>query len=222
MLYVNGKAASEFDAALKEGYTVTGMEITEASYSHLRNRSTLIYHDTVLGLKSITFSVDFHGADEHELALKKSMLDAEIFGNCELILPDGFQYSCVCSSLGQEDFHGPNLLEVSYQLTGLRHGSRQKVSGKTVFCESTLPKTDCILSVKVGASGKNYKIGTVTFSAVTAGENLCVDGITKRILVNGVPAAQRAEWMEFPYLKPGLKTIVCQDVPTVEFYPAYF
>ena len=37
MLYVNGKAASEFDAALKEGYTVTGMEITEASYSHLRN-----------------------------------------------------------------------------------------------------------------------------------------------------------------------------------------
>ena len=222
MLYVNGKSVSEFDAALKDGYTVTGVEIAEISYSHMRNRSTLIYHDTVLGLKSISFSVDFHGNDEHEMILKKSIFDAEIYGNCELILPDGFQYSCLCSSLGQEERHGPNILEASYQLTGIRHGSRQKVVGNTVFCDSTLPKTDCILTATVGMSGSNYKLGTVTFPTVAAGEVICVDGITKRILVNGVPAAQRAEWMEFPYLKPGLNTIDCKDSVTVEFYPAYF
>lgn len=222
MLYVNGKAASEFDASLKDGYTVTGVEIAETSYSHMRNRSTLIYHDTVLGLKSISFSVDFHGKDEHEIILKKSIFDAEIFGNCELILPDGFQYSCVCSSLGQEDRHGPNLLEVSYQLIGIRHGQLQTVTGNHVFCDSTLPKTDCILTATVGVSGSNYKLGSVTFLSVTAGEVLSVDGITKRILVNGVPAAQRAEWLEFPYLKPGLNTITCRDSVKVEFYPAYF
>lgn len=222
MLYVNGRGVSDFDAHLKDGWTVTGVEVEEASYSHMRNRSTLIYHDTVLGLKNISFTVDFRGKDEHDTALKKSLFDAEIYGSCELILPDGFMYNSVCNNLGQELRHGNNILEATYELVGIRHGSKQTVTGNQVFCASTLPKTDCILSVTVGKAGKNYKLGSMTFFTVTAGEKLCVDGITKRILVNGVPAAQRAEWLEFPYLKPGINNITCQDTVTVEFYPAYF
>ena len=221
MLYVNGRPETEFGGKLKN-YQVSSVEISEVSYSHMRNRSTLQYHNTVLGLKKITFFIDFSGKDENVIALRKSLFDGEIYGKSEIILPDGFLYSAVCNSLGQEHFHSREIMEVSYDLIGIRHGPKQTAVGNTVFCGGTLPKTDCILTVMAGASGKNYKLGTVTFPTVTAGEILCVDGITKRILVNGVPAAQRAEWLEFPYLKPGLNTIDCKDPVTVEFYPAYF
>ena len=200
MLYINGKSEKEFSAKLKEGFSVSGMEVEEASYSHMRNRSTLLYHDTVLGLKKINITLDFSGRDEHEVILRKSLFDAEICGRSELILPDGFIYDAVCHSLGTEIYHGRTIAEASYELSGIRHG----------------------LSVTVGDNGTNYKVGTVTFPTVTAGEELQVDGVKKRILVDGVPAAQRAEWLEFPYLKPGMNQIICKDILTVEFYPAYF
>ena len=222
MLYINGKSEKEFSAKLKEGFSVSGMEVEEASYSHMRNRSTLLYHDTVLGLKKINITLDFSGRDEHEVILRKSLFDAEICGRSELILPDGFIYDAVCHSLGTEIYHGRTIAEASYELSGIRHGPLQTVIGNSVFCEGTLPKTDCILSVTVGDNGTNYKVGTVTFPTVTAGEELQVDGVKKRILVDGVPAAQRAEWLEFPYLKPGMNQIICKDILTVEFYPAYF
>ena len=221
MLYVNGRPETDFCAKLKD-YRASSVEIENVSYSHMRNRSTLQYHNTELGLKEISFTVDFSGKDEHSIVRCKSLFDAEIYGKSEVILPDGFTYSAVCSGLGEEVYHGRQIIEASYTLIGIRHGPKQTTTGNTVFCESTLPKTDCFLTVTVGKTGTNYKLGSVTFAAVTAGEVLCVDGITKRILINGVPAAQRAEWLEFPYLKPGLNTIECPDTVTVEFYPAYF
>lgn len=222
MLWVNGKPIDFFHGKLKEGWQVAGVEISEVSYSHMKNRSTLQYHSTELGLKKITFTVDFTGPDEHTIAHRKSLFDAEIYGKSELVLPDGFIYSAVCTVLGEELYHGHEIIEAAYELTGIRHGPKQVVHENRVVCESTLPKTDCILTVTVGKTQKNYKVGSVTFSSVTVGEKICVDGITKRILINGVPAAQRAEWLEFPYLVPGLNNITCPDTVTVEYYPAYF
>lgn len=222
MLWVNGKPIEKYHGKLKDGWQVKGVEITDISYSHMRNRSTLQYHATELGLKAITFSVDFTGPEEHMIALRKSLFDAEIHGKSELILPDGFMYSAVCTTLGEEVYHGREIIEAAYELSGIRHGPEEVVAGNRIFCESTLPKTDVILSVTVGKTGKNYRVGTVTFPSVTKGEKICVDGITKRILVGGVPAAQRAEWLEFPYLVPGWNNITCQDTVTAEFYPAYF
>lgn len=222
MLWVNDRSIEEFYGKLKDGWQVTGMEIIEASYSHMRNRSTLQYHSTEFGLKKITFTVDFKGPDEHTIAHCKSLFDAEICGKSEIVLPDGFMYSVVCTVLGAELYHGRGIIEASYELNGIRHGPRQAVTGNIVYCGSTLPKTDCILTVIVRRTQNGYRVGGVTFPEVTAGEKICVDGITKRILVNDVPAAQRAEWLEFPYLKPGLNQITCPDTVTVEFYPAYF
>lgn len=222
MLWANGKPIEKYHGKLKDGWQVKGVEITDISYSHMRNRSTLQYHDTELGLKKITFTVDFTGPDEHTIVLRKSLFDAEICGKSEIVLPDGFMYSAVCTVLGEEVFHGRELIEAAYELFGIRHGPYQKVTGNTVYCESTLPKTDCILTVTVKKTQSNYKVGSVTFPAVSVGEKLCVDGITKRILVNGVPAAQLAEWLEFPYLVPGINNITCPDTVTVEYYPAYF
>ena len=75
--------------------------------------------------------------------------------------------------------------------------------GNTIICESTLPYTDCVLTARVGQDGTNYQMGPVMFDIVYAGQVLTVDGITKRILVGGIPDASGAEWIQFPTLEPG-------------------
>ena len=222
MFYINGKSIKDFGGRLKNEYSVTGMDISENSYTKGRNRSSVIYHGSVLGLKTITLPVDFKGKSREEAAARKSRFDAEIYGKSELVLPDGARYTAICTSLGEEAYHGRELLEVTYTCVGLRHGPLQTVVGNTVYCASTLPRTDCRITVTVGGSGSNYQIGSVVFPTVKAREVLCVDGITGRILVNGAPGAQRAEWLEFPYLVPGENEITCVDTVMVEFYPAYF
>ena len=87
---------------------------------------------------------------------------------------------------------------------------------------STLPHTDCKITVTVSQDYATYKVGTVTFSDVHAGDVLVVDGLDKRILINDAPAAQKAEWIRFPSLVPGENIIACNDTVTVEYYPVYF
>lgn len=146
----------------------------------------------------------------------------EILGKSEVELDDGFLYSVVLTDIGQASYPSPQLLEVEYTFTGVRHGEYVVTDGNVVNCDSTLPYTDCILTVTAIADRTNYKVGTVTFLEVTAGEVLVVDGINGRILVDGAPAAERAEWTEFPKLVPGVNEIVCDDALTVEFYPVFF
>ncbi len=222
MFYINGVSVEEYGGSLKSEYTVTGMEITENSYSIGRNRSNPLYHGTVLGLKTLTLPVDFAGKDRQEASARKSKFDAAIYGKNELVLPDGFTYTAICSEYGEEICHGEQLLETIYTCVGIRHGKKEIVTGNTIYCTSTLPKTDCRLTVTVTNGESSYQLGSVTFLDVTAGDVLCVDGITGRILVNGAPGAARAQWLEFPYLVPGKNMITCADTVTAEFYPAYF
>ena len=91
-----------------------------------------------------------------------------------------------------------------------------------MVCDSTVPFTDVILSATVGKSSEAYQLGTVTFNNVAAGDTLTVDGINKRILVNGAPGAQKATWIKFPSLTPGQNIINCVDSITAEFQPIYF
>lgn len=218
-MFVNNKPLSHFDGELQYGYTVSGVNL-DTAYSATGQFPILFEQRT--GLKSIAVTITFHGKNTAEAYQKYSLFCREIAGKSEIVLPDDALYSVLLTEISDEVYITDGIMDATFSFIGTKHGSKQTVTGNQVFCASTLPKTDCILSVTVGKTGKNYKLGSVTFPAVTAGEKLCVDGITKRILVDGVPAAQRAEWLEFPYLKPGINNITCQDTVTVVFYPAYF
>ena len=193
-MFVNNVPISEYNAMLQQDYSVSGTEINS---SYADNGRSLVLLGQKIGLKTLTVKLTFFGKTSDETYMRYSMFCASLLGVLELIMPDEKRYRCILTSVGA-------------------------VMGSRLFCESTLPKTDCILTATVGSSGENYRLGTVTFPSVTAGEVLKVDGITKRILVNGVPAAQRAEWLQFPYLVPGINNIDCKDSVTTEYYPAYF
>jgi len=218
MLYINGIPIERYGAVLEYGYKTSGVEV-ETAYSQTGN---IICLNQKFGRKKLDMDIFFRGKDHEETYQRYSMFCELLRGKLELIMPDCKMYEAVLTGIGQESTLAPGRIRCSFSFLAVRHGPKQTATGNRIFCESTLPKTDCILTVTVGKTGQNYTLGSVTFLTVTAGEKICVDGITKRILVNGVPAAQRAEWLEFPYLRPGINNIACPDIVTVEFYPAYF
>lgn len=218
-MYVNNIHISEYGAELEYGYKVSGASI-ETKYSSYGQFPRL--HDQRAGAKKIEATLTFSAESSEEAYGKYSELCKILTGNLEIVMPDRAMYSAFLTDIGEEEYITEGCMDVSFSFVGVKHGPLQTVTGNRLICMSTLPKTDCKLTVTVGASGSNYKLGTMNFPVVTAGEVFCVDGITKRILVDGVPAAQRAEWTQFPYLVPGENTIECADPVTVEYYPGYF
>ena len=219
MMFVNNVPISEYGAMMQDNYTVSGAEV---SSSYAENGRSIILLDQKIGLKSISVQLSFFGKDNDEAYSRYSAFCNSLLGGLELVMPDAKMYRCVLTAIGTETWVTEGIMDVPFTFVGYKHDALRVVVGNKVGCESTVPKTDCSLTVTVGKSGSNYKLGTVNFPTVTAGEVLKVDGITKRILVNGAPAAQRAEWLQFPYLVPGINNIECQDAVTVEYYPTYF
>ena len=95
------------------------------------------------------------------------------------------------------------------------------VSNGGFQAQGTLPKMDCILSASPSADAEKYVVAGITFTNVHQGDQIIIDGITKRILINGGPAAQRCDIIDFPYLVPGDNTVSCIDPVTVQYYPSY-
>lgn len=219
-MYINGRHISHYHGKLIREYVYGGVPL-ENTYFQGRNRSAYVLQSQVIGLKTLEVTIVFYGRDQREAVLYKSAFDATVLGRVELVLGDGFGYTCHCDQLGAETRAGEEMIEAAYTFSGIRHGDRIKATGKVIYNPGTLPKSDCILSATPTVAASLYQIGSVTFADVVAGEKLVVDGINKRILVNDVPAAQRASWMEFPHLAPGKNGIDCRDTPTVEFYPCY-
>lgn len=219
-MIIDRRTLEEYGARLKNDYTVSGVPVDTHFHQGAR-QSGFILHGQETGLKTIDLTIVFIGRDRVEVDRRKSRLDGALMGKNELCL-DGYFYTVFCSSFGNSAYQGDGLCEASYQFTGYKHGRLKKIRGNTLYCESTLPHTDCRLLVTASRSSGSYRVGSVTFRDVQAGERLEVDGFDKRILIGGIPAADRAEWIRFPSLVPGKNLILCDDTVTVEYYPVYF
>lgn len=220
-MWVNLKPLYLFGGKLKMEYTYTPPEISN-EYFKGRKRSKFVLLENNYDLGTLTLPIVFHGKNRHDVGLKKSEFEHEIFGEVDINLLDGYGYFAFLDKIGEASFPAEWMIETTYEFRCIRHGKYKEVAANTVYCESTLPNTDCVLDVSVGAAGTNYKVGTVTFSTVKMGEKISVDGIKKRILINGAPAANRAEWLTFPSLSPGKNSFACKDTLSIGYYPVYF
>lgn len=219
VVLINNVPIKEYGAKLRDDYKISAAPLENAYFQGVK-RSGFVLLSQVPGLKSLQLSIVFFGKDRREIDFRKSVFDGKLMGTLELYL-DGYYYTVICNEIGDGAYQGECLMECEYEFTGYKHGKLVEVISNEVWCESTAPYTDCTLEVVTKSDVANYVLGTVTFLNVTVGEVLTVDGINKRILVNGIPAAERAEWIEFPSLSPGKNYIQCNDVPTVTFYPVY-
>lgn len=209
----------QYKGMLGAEYFVTSPDL-DTQYSS--NGQFPILHAQRFSLKTIQLPITFFGYDSLDAYRHFSAFCQAALGTNELTLPDGAGYRVLLTAIGQETYLTEGVMDATFTFIGAKHGPKQIVVGRQIYCESTAIRTDCRITVPVTAAGTDYVVGSVKFYQVKAGEVLTVDGIRKRILVNGAPAAERAEWMEFPYLKPGYNEILCKDEPTTEFWPGYF
>lgn len=219
---INRVPISKYGARLRADYSVSGSAVT-TTYLKPRTGSTFHLIGSTIGLKTITLPFDVYGDSPTDARRKISQLDAlAAAGKVELVLPDGFQYTSILQTIAVPTPITDCILSCSYTFLGVQHDKMVTTeSSGNVFAIGTLPQMDCILSVTVGTDAEEYPFAGVTFTNVSKGDKLTLDGMTKRVLVNGAPGAQKCDLVEFPYLTPGENTISCPDKVTVQYYPSY-
>lgn len=209
------------DAVLS--YKIGGTPVNN-QYWQGRKRTNFINLSSTFGLKTVTFTLVYSGENRREALLKKSKVEASMFGVSEIQMPDGFYYRCLLDSISDAEIKGQQnneiIIEVTYSLSGIQHDPLVTVNGGAFQCEATMPQMDCSLSVTVGADADTYQLGGVTFNDVEAGDVLEVDGINKRILKNGAPTIIEG-FFEFPFVVSGANNFTAEDNITVKYYPCY-
>lgn len=210
---INGIDESAYSAHLLRDYKITALPV-ESEYWQGRNRSSFNLLTQKYGLKKLSLPVAFDGANREKVTLNKSRFDSALWGKVEIYLPNGFFYTCILDSAGELEYDGEEHGRASYELIGMQHKARVTVKSSTFSCSSTVPFTDCIITgTTTGTSGS---IGAITFSGLTSGKVVVVDGINKRFLYDGAPDAQDFVWINFPYLVPGENTILTTGLSGVE------
>lgn len=222
-MHINGTNIADF-GVLVERMKVGAIEIDQQTYQGV-NRTNFNVLDTIQYMRPISVNLFYSAPTRRELALIKSKIDNMMLGKLELWMPDGFFYSAYLVSAGEEDILGVERNQVialcAYQFKGVRHDKLETVTGNTVVCKSTVPKTDCRLTCTASRNYTSLQIDTVKIKNVTAGDVLVVDGITGRILQNGGLCAGNMEFIHFPSLVPDENTLMCPEDLTVEYYPTY-
>lgn len=220
-MIINGmNAQNTYGATLMDGYRYTPPEV---SGSHFKGRKTTFFQmlEAEVGMGKLHMPIAFYGEDLKSVTARKSAFDALIYPKVEIELEDGFMYTSILNKIGEAEYVGENVIKSTYEFSTLRHTALVEKTGNTIDCDFTYPYVACSIKVKVSANAESYQLGPVTFFDVEAGHILEVDGIDGRILVNGAPGAQFAEWIEFPVLVPGKNAIECKDEVTVRYYPTY-
>lgn len=225
---INGRLFSEFGGATLQKYTVSASELNNYTFFG-QNRTSFEQLKTTFGPRTVRLDVKFAAPDLRTCTLQKSIFDGALFGKNELWLPDGFFYSVYTDSIGEAAIEADTadgvMIGASYTFKGFRHDAMRThtipAGGARIKCLSTMPATDCILSVTVPVTLGKYQLGGAVFGNVKAGEKLTFDGINKRILRNGVDNALNVSWLNFPQLAPGFNQIAATYPTTVQYYPTY-
>ena len=248
-MIIDNTDIAEYGARLLS-YTVGGTELTNTIGITQNIGIPKLYH-TDYGRRKLTISLVFRpifnpGEERtipkklNRLTTQKNRLDYLLRGSSDILLPDGFLYTSILEVIGEEVFDGESL-EVTYQLTCIRHGGLEKVPGSAVTCHSTAPRTDCRIFVYVGNdwnTGDDLKLSIktpnsfmsfwrCTIENVNPGDTIEINGISRFIYKSGVNVFSTSSLTSFPYLKPGMNNYECYNHPEknvtfrTEYYPTF-
>ena len=217
---INGISEDMLHAKLLRDYRVSASPV-KSEYWQGRNRSQFALLSQTFGLKEISMTVVFDGRGAEQVALHKSEFDAALWGKFEIYMPNGFTYSAILDDAGELEYMGNERGKAKYQLVGIQHKPLVTVTSSPFTCGSTVPLTDCIITAT--ATAASGSIGDIDFAGLTIGDIIMIDGINKRFLVDGVDAATKFDWIDFPSLTRGTNTLISTGVSgvTVQFYPTY-
>lgn len=225
--WINGKPLCQFGGRLLSSY-----EVGQSSVSFERADSPAGSGFTVsgrqIGLRTIRLPLHIFGTTPSDTQEKVSLLLQEFLtGKTELALPDGFIYFAALSEQEGPVFITEEMVSLTLTLSGIRCRPLRTETGHTFHVEGTLPQMDCILRVTAGQGSAAYTVAGVTFdgggqmSGVAKGDQIVIDGINKRVTVNGLAAVDCCDIVAFPQVHPGVNEIEAPDPVTLEYYPTY-
>lgn len=229
-ILINGIPLSAYKGSSMLDYSIGETEITNEIF-HGINRSDWKTIQRFYGLRSVEITLLFEGDNLHDAKMQRSRFNSLVYNEADIYIPDdGFFYRVYLESFGAEELVGIGAqsaqVKSRYKFKGVRHDELRSESvgsdGK-IYCLSTMPYTDCKLTVKASAAGSDYAVGGCVFETVAQNDVLVFDGIHGKITKNGVNYSAHASWLYFPSLVPGENTITVtnSDPVTVEYEPAY-
>lgn len=201
--WVDDHGGSEFGAMLLADYSVGAPSISQ-DYVVAYTGSRITAGGTRYGLRTITLPVVIEGRSPEDAEDKRSHLTAALLKRTvELCLPDGGLYTCLLTDGGKKaeiDRDG-KFIEMSYTLVGYKHGPLETLvftnpdGTISFFAAGTAETMECRITATVA---KSYS-GTVyvfypnstqsncifNSGALKGGDTVIVDGIEKRLTVNG-------------------------------------
>ena len=220
-MFLNGKHEKYYNAQMLRDYTIEAMPV-DSQILQGRNRTSYNLITQTFGLKTISFSMFFFGKNRHEVLQNKSFFDRDCWGTVEIQMPDDYYYRCVLQSAGSVTFVADGGGVCEYEFIGMQHGPLVTSSGLSIFCTSSAPLTDVTISGTLAAESGN--LGGASFTGLTIGGTVVIDGINKRLLYNGAPYAQGFTFQTFPQLTPGWNTITAEGIDDVQiqYYPIFW
>ena len=215
---INGRDLSEFSCKLQSAYTIGACSVGTDLFQG-RNRSSILLLDQTFGAMEIILPLEFWGASRQDTMEKWSEFCRAATGRVELDLGDGFLYASVLKDLGAPAFITDGWLSADVTFTGLRQKEEVTVStqsdiGAGVVCQSTFPRTDCVIRLPQallnGASQVAVELGDQSWFLTmpfTGNQDLVLDGVNKIFLLGGQNVTAQMDWEDFPYLVPGHNSV---------------
>lgn len=224
--FVDGAGSGEFGVRLLADYKVGGTPLTRS-----RLKSTGVQGwvplATQYGLRPITLPIYLAADSPQKAALMKSQLDAAFLpDSVELELPNGMTYTASLESSGEVTEVTLDGREITwtYGLVGYAHDPLVAFtvnSDGSFDVTGTAPEMACRLTCTVGAAAASYLMAGVTWTDVSVGDVLVLDGIEKRVLCNGINAFGKTDLITWPTLHPKNNVLTAPDTIAIEYYPIW-
>lgn len=179
--------------------------------------------DGIVGLRALELEIDFEGNTKREITMNISKFTVMLHKGADIILPDGFHYSCVYESATDPEEEAPWIMKVKFSLSCYRHGARCcKVfneSGK-LFVEGNY-KTPAVFTITPFEGVNEVTVNGITVNSIDG--TVIIDGINKTVTSNGINIFANTDITKFPVLETGYNDIQIRGNASVEvsYYPIY-
>ena len=216
---VNDRLFSEWGAIM------LSYEVGQCEYKHgylkAQGKPFPVKLKPSIGLRPITFTLDFSGLSPMETARQISDLTDVLMNTTEIMLPDGFYYWCEYDGTSTPERKAPWIEQAEFHLHGVRHEALETV---TLSASGTVDvggnmETPMIVKLTPSGSGMTFQGITITGSNV-----VIIDGVHTTVKkTNGDNVFGNTDMTKWPTLLPGKNTITMSGVSSAEisFYPIW-
>lgn len=219
---INGMLLNIFDAEMLDDYSI-GPCNYDGGYVLPPSATFPIILAGKVGVRSLSITLDFTGETRYERTLTISQFTQILQEGCELLLPDGFYYTCVYSGASTPKDKSPWITQVSFSLLAVRHGSKVIETFKTGVNTLNV-KGNCNAPAILKIKATDTEVTVCGFTIKNIKGEVIIDGMEGTVLENGLNKFGDIENMtKFPEFNAGKNSIeiIGNAEVTIIYFPIF-